>query len=81
LARLVERRRFFLFPRRNWTGEPALEALAQLPEPVPSLLRERWRGRRDLRAALERLTVAATGNEGAVDRVADTNGGEQSDAA
>lgn len=55
LARLVERRRLRLPLRRAWSGEPALDALARLPEPVPTLLRDRWRGRPDLRAALDRV--------------------------
>ena len=59
LARLVERRRFGMPRRRAWRGEPALEALARLPEPVPTLLRNRWRGRPDLRAALDRASSQA----------------------
>jgi hypothetical protein len=65
LARLVERRRLRLPRRRVWSGEPALEALARLPEPVPTLLRDRWRGRPDLRAALDRASGQAdTGSAG-----------------
>ena len=66
LARLVERRRFGRPRRWAWTGEPALEALARLPEPVPTLLRDRWRDRPDLRAALHRVSGRAdTGHAGA----------------
>lgn len=56
LARLAERRRGFTLLRRVWSGEPALDALAMLPEPVPTLLRERWRARPDLCAALDRVS-------------------------
>jgi hypothetical protein len=65
LARLVERRRLHLPRRRAWSEEPALEALSRLPEPVPTLLRDRWRGRPDLRAALDRASGQAhTGSVG-----------------
>jgi hypothetical protein len=59
LARLVERRRFLVRRWRARSGEPALEALARMPEPVPTLLRDRWRGRPDLCTALDRASSQA----------------------
>ncbi len=65
LARLAERRRRFLLFRRGHANEPALEVLAQLPEPIPTLLHDRWRGRPDLRSALAQLSArAAAGSPG-----------------
>lgn len=81
LARLVERRRLHLPRRRVWSEEPALDALARLPEPVPTLLRDRWRGRPDLRAALDRASSQAdTGSSGG-DRHDGTTGVDRSRAA
>jgi hypothetical protein len=81
LARLVERRRLHLPRRRAWPPDPALEALARLPEPVPTLLRDRWRGRPDLRAALDRVSSEADTGSAEGDGHDGTTGADQSRAA
>jgi HEAT repeat protein len=81
LARLVERRRLHLPRRRAWSEEPALEALARLPEPVPTLLRDRWRGRPDLRAALDRACSQADAGSSGGDGHDGTTGVDRSRAA
>jgi hypothetical protein len=81
LARLVERRRILLPRWRPRSGEPALDALARLPEPVPTLLRDRWRSRPDLRAALDRACSQAAVAPSGADTPEGDDGERQARAA